>query len=448
MAYDGWIYFSNAGDGRLYRVQEGRTPEPVTPGEPSLCHSDVVCQLICDTESTIHRFADFTVYPNHQSGTHLVSVLEDHTIDTPQTVRNTLCVINTTTKHVSELQGIEEADFFAAPAFSPDGTKLVWQQWYHDMPWEGAELYVADVVGIGSDSVSGLRVTNAKHIAGKKLDISAAYPSWANNDTLVFTSDESGYQNPWTYSISTNKAQPVFSNTRSEDFSSPAWTLGGSPYVIVDDSGNMALFAAFRDGRNVLYLVDLKDGTQRKIDPCPFVTISKLRRVAPGKPEFVFSASRSDGPGGVVRCTLSSLAADSTPTYTILKSTEPSDSASAQFPAGIISLPQPCMLHIPQESNLLPVIFYAPTNPAYEGSSIPGEKPPCVIDVHGGKYHSLCPQRQSRSMSSSTSRPDRNGITSVELVHTILYQPRMGLVCNLALRNSERAHLTYHLFAY
>jgi len=33
---------------------------------------------------------------------------------------------------------------------------------------------------------------------------------------------------------------------------------------------------------------------------------------------------------------------------------------------------------------MLPVVLYRPTNPAYEGSSIPGEKPPCVINVHGG----------------------------------------------------------------
>jgi hypothetical protein len=255
------------------------------------------------------------------------------------------------------------------------------------MPWEGAQLYVADVVSTERDSGSiGLHVTNARHIAGSKL-ISATYPSWANNNTLLFTSDESGYQNPWTYSASTHTAGPVFSGPVSEDFSGPAWTLGNSSYAILDDSGNTALFAAVEGGRNVLYLVDLRDGAQHKINPCPFVTIGKLRRVAPGKPEVVFAAGKSDGPGGVVLCTLSNLTGPATPTYTILKSTETSDSTSDKFPSGIISLPQPSTLQIPQEDNLLPVVFYAPTNPAYEGSSTSGEKPPCVIDVHGGKYH-------------------------------------------------------------
>jgi dipeptidyl aminopeptidase/acylaminoacyl peptidase len=323
-----------------------------------------------------------------------VSVLEDHTNDTPQTVRTTLCVINSTTKSVSELQGIPEADFFAAPIFNSSGTKLAWQQWYHpDMPWEGAEIYVADVTNNESDKNIGFHVTNAKHVAGKKLHVSAAYPSWANNSTLLFTSDESGYQNPWIYSTSTRTARPVFQTRHPEDFSGPAWILGSSPYAIVDDSGNMALFAAFRGGRNVLYLVDLQGGQEYKIEPCPYVTISKLCQVCPGKPEIVFSASKSDGPGGVVRCTLSNTMASATPTYITLKSTESLDSPSANFTAGIISLPQPSMLQIPHEGNLLPVVFYAPTNPAYEGTNIPGEKPPCVVDVHGGKQYRIYPQR-------------------------------------------------------
>lgn len=388
IAYDGHIYFSNAEDGRLYRVQEGATPEPITPGESSAYHLDNAFQLICVPENPALRFANFAVHP--KLPTLLVSVLEDHTDDTPQTVINSICVVNITAKSVSDLQGIPKADFFAAPTLSSDGTKLAWQQWYQpDMPWEGADIYVADVVNDISDENVGFHITNAKHVAGKKLNISAAYPSWANDSTLIFTTDVSGYQNPWTYSTSTQQARPVFPNGYFEDFSGPAWTLGNSPCAMVDNLGNMVLFAAFRGGRNVLYLVDLQGGTAHDIEPCPFTTISKLRRVNPDRPEIVFLASKSDGPGGIVRCMLSNTTASALPTYKVLKSTELSGSPSTNFPAGIISLPQPLMLQIPHENNLLPVVFYAPKNPAYEGSSISGEKPPCVIDVHGGEYINL-----------------------------------------------------------
>jgi len=89
-----------------------------------------MCSLtLLNSENPVHRFANFAVHP--KSPTLLVSILEDHTKDTPQTVLNTLCVINTATKCVSELQGILDADFYAAPVFAPDGSKLAWQQWYY-----------------------------------------------------------------------------------------------------------------------------------------------------------------------------------------------------------------------------------------------------------------------------------------------------------------------------
>jgi dipeptidyl aminopeptidase/acylaminoacyl peptidase len=367
IAYDGNIYFSNIKDGRVYMVKEGEVPQPVTP------------------ESTVHRFANFAVHP--KCPTLLVSILEDYTEDSPQAVKTTLCVIDTKTKCAIELQGISKADFFAAPVFSPDGKRLAWQQWYHpDMPWEGAELYVADVILSESKSkTTGFVVANAKHIAGQANDISAGYPSWANDSTLIFTSDISGYQNPWKYSTTSDVAQPVFPTAVTEDFSPPAWNLGGSPYALLDDTGVTALFSAFRGGRSVLYLVDLRGGAQpQEVFPSPFAIVRDLRQVAAGKLEVVFCASKSDGPGGVVRCTLSLSSATATATYTIIKSTESPNSASAKFPAGIISLPRPMTFEVPPEGDPLHVVFYAPTNPDYEGSSVDEEKPPCVVNVHGG----------------------------------------------------------------
>ena len=101
---------------------------------------------------------------------------------------NTLVVIDIDTHIVKPL--VVGADFYAGPQFSPDGMRLAWIQWYHpDMPWEGSEIHVADVV-VDAD---GMVVKNAIHIAGERSKISAAAPSWASNDTLIFTSDESDY---------------------------------------------------------------------------------------------------------------------------------------------------------------------------------------------------------------------------------------------------------------
>lgn len=296
------------------------------------------------------------------------------------------------------------------------------------MPWEGAELYVADVIPSETKGeITGIAVANAQCIAGKAIEISAAYPSWANNTTLVFTSDVSGYQNPWTYSVTSNTTQPVFSSPVPEDFSAPAWVLGGSPYAFVDGAGNTALFAAFRGGRSVLYLVDLRGGSQPyEVSPCPFASVLNLHQISPGKPEIVFSATKSDGPGGVVRCTLSSSVAPATAIYTVLKSTESSDSASPKFPAGIISVPKSMTLTIPPENDPLHVVFYAPTNPEYDGSNRPEEKPPCVVNVHGG----ASPRSDlAMVLNVMVFRSNVNGRAVVKLDKAVFYQSWLGMVC-------------------
>ncbi|KAF7983607.1 hypothetical protein HWV62_20518 [Athelia sp. TMB] len=355
IVYDGNIYFSNINDGRVYHVREGGTPEAVTP------------------ENKAHLFANFEASPSHP--TLLVSILEDHTHDTPQTVINTLCVIDTAQKSVTQLKGISTADFFAAPTFSPDGSKLAWLQWYHpDMPWEGTELYVADV----EYAEGSLSVANARHIAGKKLDISVGYPSWADASTLVFMSDVSGYANPWKYAPATQTATPVLAAPIAEDFAGPAWTLGGAPYALAAGGG---LFSAWRGGANVLYFVDFRAQQAREVSPYPFATVDALRALGAG--EFVFAATRADGPGGVVRCSLDGAAGAVAPTatYTVLKSAG-GEGGAAAFPPGIISVPIPHTFTVAGAP--LHVVLYKPVNPEYEGSSVEGEKPPCIINVHGG----------------------------------------------------------------
>ena len=99
----------------------------------------------------------------------LVSILEDYTIDKPSDIITTLVVINTHTKSVHPL--ISGADFYALPRFSPDGSHITWQQWYYpDMPLDGGEIYIADVI-VSDDS--SLSVKNEIHVAGARGKISA-----------------------------------------------------------------------------------------------------------------------------------------------------------------------------------------------------------------------------------------------------------------------------------
>lgn len=243
------------------------------------------------------------------------------------------------------------------------------------MPWEGAEILVAEISISTNDTIT---IGKPTHVAGEKKNISVSYPSWANNTTLLFTSDVSGYQNPWKYS--NGVAAPVLPEPIAQDFSDPPWKLGTSPYAIIDKAGKSAVFAASKSGRSLLYLVDVEGHSIPQELESPYVDIHNIRQVSPDKLEFVFTGITATDSSCVVLCTLSSATSPSTPTYRILKSTS---SAGTNFPLGLISPPSPMSLKItPNES--LHIVYYAPTNPEYSGTSVEREKPPCVVYTHGG----------------------------------------------------------------
>ena len=303
-----------------------------------------------------------------------MSVLEDHTIDNPADIVTTVVIINTLTKSLHPL--VSGADFYALPRFSPDGSHITWKQWHHpDMPWDGGEIYVADVM-VNDDTLS---VENEIHVAGTRGKVSAGYPSWRNNDTLIFTLDESGYVNPWQYT--NGKASALFPEPIQEDFGPPFRFLSSSYYALIDKNGEIALFCATTNGRDVLYLVDLNGGSPPKLIESPFVVIDTIRTVSLEREEIVFKGQKTDEKATILGCSLSSLAKGE---FEVLKAAPAVIVDGAPLPRDIISLPQPITLSILPDNSPLPVIYYPPYNPKYSGSSIEGEKPPCIVSVHGG----------------------------------------------------------------
>ncbi|KAI0701029.1 alpha/beta-hydrolase [Cytidiella melzeri] len=346
--HDGRAIFSNFSDGRIYTVTDGGDPQPITP------------------ESKVWRYACFSVHPHNPR--FIVAVLEDHTNPAPADVATRLCVIDSESKTVHTLAS--GADFYAKPRFSPDGAYLAWQQWSHpDMPWDGAQIAVASV----SVSESELGIGNVRVVAGKHNEVSAGYPMWASKNLLLFTCDVSGYANPWSYNLQTEKAGPVLRTPVAEDFDSTMWLLGWSFGAPLDKDGHTALYTAMRDGRNVLYVVSILSNTFEEID-CPYVTVEYVQPVTDHI--VVFIGAKTDESRKIVLCTVKDY---SKPQFTVLGD---KDTGGPNFERTYFSQPHPMMLTIPVTGEPFYVVYYPPTNPGYIGPT--DEKPPCVVHVHGG----------------------------------------------------------------
>ncbi|KAH0838867.1 Alpha/Beta hydrolase protein [Lanmaoa asiatica] len=375
IVYNDIIYFSNDSKdphtrNRIYALKKGASvPEAVTPENP------------------LWRYANFAVHP--QQTNLLVTIREDHTDDpngdAPQNVVNTLCVVDTTTALVKVIAESGKKSFYATPVFNPSGNKIAWQQWsLPDMPWEGGIIYVADVITSGGT----IQISEPVLVAGEKGKESANFPAWIDKTTLLFTWDgEKGnrFQNPFIFDTgkprSPQNPKRVLDNPLPQDFAEPAWWLGLYPYAILD-GGKYGAFTAFKDGKNILYVIGLAGSSkpvQIEDNIFGFVVAQHLRPVNANT--FVFTGSESSSPGGVVLGTIVDPSSPHGANFSVLKpSVDPSTLKKFK---DYISKPIPMPLEAPDHRTIY-IVYYPPHSRDYSGSSIPGEKPPCIINVHGG----------------------------------------------------------------
>ena len=116
-------FFSNFDDQRLYRLDPGETPRPITPEPP---------------QPGSVRYADGRVSPD---GRLIVCVRETHGEDGEPA--NELVALPADGEGEPRVLA-SGRDFYSFPRLSPDGTTLAWTCWDHpNMPWDGTELWVA-----------------------------------------------------------------------------------------------------------------------------------------------------------------------------------------------------------------------------------------------------------------------------------------------------------------
>ncbi|GET42140.1 S9 family peptidase [Microseira wollei] len=334
---DGIIYFSNFADQRLYKQSLNTEPEPITP--PS--------------DGNL-RYADSIIDRQRER---LICVREDHSGDSHEPV-NTLVSINL--KNSADIQVLVKGnDFYSSPRLSPDGDKLAWLCWNHpNMPWDGTQLWVAQVQEDGS-------LAEPELVAGGDNE-SIFQPEWSPNGVRYFVSDRTNWWNLYRFSPPLLRGaggiEPLCN--MAAEFGQPQWVFGMSNYTF--EAENSIICTYTQNGIWHLARLDTSSGKLVEIDT-PYTDISSPQAAA-GR--VVFSAGSATEPTSVVLMDLA------TGEMQVLRR-----ATEVAIDSGYLSVPQ--AIEFPTENGLTAhAFFYPPKNRDYIAPD--GEKPPLLVRSHGG----------------------------------------------------------------
>ncbi|MFP6766360.1 MAG: hypothetical protein VB858_22210, partial [Planctomycetaceae bacterium] len=192
---NGIVWSSNYDDQRLYRIEPGEEPVPLTPDRDL-------------------RFADGVLDERRRR---IYAIREDHT-GAGEAINSIVALDADQAGSGGELLA-SGCDFYSDPRLSPDGNSLAWLQWDHpNMPWDGTELHLAqfDQAGVRTDSI---------RVAGGPEE-SVLQPKWSPDGTLYFISDRSGWWN--LYRLAGGVVEAV--SPEASEFAGPSWVFRLSSY--------------------------------------------------------------------------------------------------------------------------------------------------------------------------------------------------------------------------
>ncbi|MGH8627000.1 MAG: prolyl oligopeptidase family serine peptidase [Gammaproteobacteria bacterium] len=326
------IFFSNFADQCIYGVCPGNEAEP----KPI-------------TGAGSYRYADAVI---DRARGRLICVREDHTRPDREPL-NTVVAIDLDAAGAG--QGkilISGADFYAAPRLSPDEHRLAWLCWNHpNMPWDGTELWIADLDASGAPREPVL-------IVGGR-DESILQPEWSG-DSLYFLSDRSGWWN--LYRWQDGRIEPVIE--KEAEFGEPPWMFGQSSYALA--SAERIIVAYGSVGLCHLVAVCTDTGEVEEIST-PYTEISYVR--ADGG-RVVFLGGSPTEFSAIVALDLT------TRKFEVLRRV-----SDLELDPAYVSVAEP--IEFPTESGLTAyALFYRPKNRDYTGPE--GARPPLIVMSHGG----------------------------------------------------------------
>jgi dipeptidyl aminopeptidase/acylaminoacyl peptidase len=318
------LFFTNFDDQRLYRVDSiGAEPRAITPEPP---------------QPRSLRYADGIVV----DGT-ILCVRERHEDE----VINDL--VSLPADGSAEPTVIASGhDFFSSPAISPDGAQLAYLSWDHpQLPYIGTDLWLGKVGG------------EPRHVAGGPSE-SIFQPQWSPDGVLHFISDRSGWWN--LYREQDGEVEPVA--PIEAELGWMQWVFGMSSYVFLPDRRIACILN--RGARQPLtYIVDGKyEEAGIPYDSAPFPALH-----AHGSKVAWIAASATKSP---VLLLLDAVAHE----LEVLRS-----AVEDVIDEAFISTAE--AIEFPTEDGGTGfAFFYPPANPEYGAPA--DEKPPLVVNVHGG----------------------------------------------------------------
>jgi dipeptidyl aminopeptidase/acylaminoacyl peptidase len=338
----GTVFFTNLDDGRIYRHRPGEEPRPVTP-------------------EAAHRFADLVFDAAHGR---LVAVREDHTglldgqvaapapgVRGPEPVNSLVAVELADGSQTVLASGL---DFCSSPRPASDGRHLCWLAWRHpNMPWDGTELWLADLDDAGVP-------VSARPVVGG-ADESIVQPEWAPDGSIVFVSDRSGW---WNLYRLTGEGHVEALLAMDAEFAGPQWVFGMNWYAIAADGTIYAI--ARRRGRDEIWRIP-RDGSAAERIEVPDEQIQSVQVLGEG---LIYLGASATASKAVV------MFDPHTGERRVLR-----QAAELTIDDAYISRPEPITFPTTGGTHAH-ALYYPPTNPDGEGP--PDERPPLIVMSHGG----------------------------------------------------------------
>lgn len=320
---DGILYFVEAKDQRVHRLQPGDVPRPLTPAGPA--HGGLRLQ---------HG--------------RLLAVREDLSAEPARHAIVEIPVDGSAAEDAGAIRVLVEGTaFFAHPALSPDGTRLAHVEWSgREMPWQRAALRVVALDG-GPAPVVPAR--------------SALQPEWIGDDELLFSDDPAGRWGLQRARLRGSGAEVAALPIPTDaDTGYGLWVLGNRWYQPLTDG---RIVAVRTNGRDEVVEVST-DGRTRRLDvPCDgHVSVDDVRGGA-----VLLSGSGSTVAPGVWRVDL-----------------DTGEVAAVTGGAAVDAdwMPSATPIAIDGKHGEVHAFAYAPAHP--EASAPADERPPYVVFVHGG----------------------------------------------------------------